>query len=281
MRRLLILLAALAGLCGQPAFAWGEYGHRTVAAIAMANISPATRARIRTLLRAEPQLGTPDCPVRSLEDAAVWPDCLRGESWRWAYTFPWHYQNEPVCADFDIKRNCANGNCVTPQIERNRRILATPGLPVGERLMALAFLAHFVGDVHQPLHVGENEDLGGNKVGASYGIAPGRNLHAIWDGALAERAISSAEPPLARRYSPAERAELATGTIEDWARESWQMSRDFLYPTAFGGKVPCGDRNPAAIVWTDEAITAALPLIDRRMEQAGLRLARMLDETLG
>ncbi|WP_091143886.1 S1/P1 nuclease [Novosphingobium sp. CF614] len=280
LRGIVLLLGMLAGLWSAPAFAWGAYGHRTVAAIAMENVSPRTRTRIGGLLRAERDLVTPACPVKSLEDASVWPDCIRGEGWRWAYTFPWHYQNIRVCAPFDIKANCANGSCVSAQIERNARLLADRRLPVGERLEALAFLVHLIGDLHQPLHVGENEDLGGNKVKADYGIAPGGNLHAIWDGAQAERAISSARPSLARRYSAAEKTRLATGTVEDWARESWQVSRDFLYPAAFG-KLPCGKKEADKIVWTEAAIEQAIPIVDERVERAGLRLARMLDEALG
>src|SRR3546814_1227841 len=76
-----------------------------------------------------------------------------------------------------------------------------------DRLKALVFLIHFVGDLHQPLHAGEKGDAGGNKVNAAYGIyAPPRlNLHSVWDGLLAERAIST-PPSIVRRYSAAEKA---------------------------------------------------------------------------
>ncbi len=282
-----LLGAAFAGLLlliatNSPALAWGEYGHRTTAEIALANTTPATRAQINALMRAETSLGTPACPVNTLADAAVWPDCLRGESWRWAYTFSWHYQTQPVCKAFDIRGNCAGGNCITAQIERSRRVLADRRLPAAQRLEALAFLAHFVGDLHMPLHSGDNEDLGGNRVEAQYGIAPGRNLHAIWDGPLAERAISSAAPPLIRRYDPAERGAIATGGIEDWARESWQAARDLAYARAFD-RDPCaeGEADPAMITYADDDIEASIPLLQQRITQAGLRLAKLLDETLG
>lgn len=281
LRRFALLAALLASLWTAPVLAWSAFGHRTVAGIAMANVKPQTRARIAALLRAEGELATPQCRVKSLEDASVWPDCLRSEAWRWAYTFPWHYQNIAICKPFDIKANCANGTCVTAQIERNARLLADRRLPAGQRLQALAFLAHFVGDLHQPLHVGENEDLGGNKVKADYGVAGGLNLHGIWDGQQAERAISSARPALVRRYSDAEKARLGGGTVQDWALESWQVSKDFLYPEAFGGKIPCDVKEPDKIVWTDAAIEKAIPIVEERIERAGIRLAEMLDKALG
>jgi hypothetical protein len=285
IRRLALLVAALAAAWCAPALAWGAYGHRTVAAIALANVTPATRARIAALLKNERELGTPKCRVRSLEDAAVWPDCIKGENWRWGFMSPWHYQDEPVCGTFDIKADCANGNCVTAQIERNRRILSDRTLPATQRLEALILVTHFVGDIHQPLHGADNHDQGGNAVKTSYGIAPGWNLHSIWDTALAERAISSAQPPLVRRYDAAERAALGGGKPEDWLRESWQIARDFLYPQAFGGKVPCAKdgegEEPKQTTWPEPAIEASLPIVEKRVEQAGLRLAAMLDAALG
>lgn len=290
MRKILITLAAMSALLSTPALAWGKLGHQTIGAIAMANAKPATRAAIRELLRHERQLDTPQCRMTTIEDAAVWPDCIKGERWRWAYANSWHYHDQPVCGTFDLKANCRDGNCATAQIERDARLLANRKLAPVLRLEALSFLVHFVGDVHQPLHVGENEDAGANSVKADYGIAPGRNLHSIWDGVLAERAITSARPALVRVYTPQETTRLATGNLEDWERESWQISRDFLYPMAFGGKLPChvepaqvqegAPAQPSKVVWSNEAIEQAVPVIDERIERAGLRLAKMLDKAL-
>lgn len=280
IRRLIALLALFAPFLTQPAFAWGEYGHHTVASIAYANVTPRTRAQIVALLKAEKGLGTPYCRVRSIEEASYWPDCIRREPWRWAYSFPWHYQTEPVCKAFDPKANCANGNCVSGQIERTRKILADKTIPAAQRLEALAFLVHFTGDIHMPLHSGDNNDAGGNGVKAVYGIAPVWNLHGLWDGQQAERAISSANPPLVRRYSPAEKAQFGSGLVADWGRESWELARQ-VYIRAFG-RDPCdGQPAPEKIVWSNAAIEASVPDAQRRITQGGLRLARMLDEALG
>ena len=280
MRALVAAVLALFALWSAPALAWWDYGHHTIASVAMANVRPGTRAEIARLLKAERALGTPDCPVRSLEDAAYWPDCLRKQSWRWAYTFPWHYQTAPICQPFDPKANCANGNCVSAQIERNRRVLADRSLPAAQRLEALAFLAHFTGDIHMPLHSGDNADGGGNGARAAYGAADGTNLHSIWDGYQAERSISSARPSLVRRYSAAERADLAGGTVADWGRESWQLART-IYARAFGRDDPCsGGALPKHTVWSNAAIEQSVPDARARIVQGGLRLARLLDEAL-
>jgi len=97
----LAIVLALVVMLPAPAHAWGFYAHRKTAAIAEANVSPQVRAKIARLIRSEPALGTPECPLKSLEDAAVWADCIRGEGWRWGYTAAWHYRTAPVCQAFN------------------------------------------------------------------------------------------------------------------------------------------------------------------------------------
>ncbi len=273
--RLVAVLLALA--VPQSAQAWGYYGHETTARIALANVEPQTRARLARLFAYERELGTPNCRLGNLAQASTWPDCLRGEGWRWGYTFAWHYQTEPVSEPYDARKNCAGGSCVSAQIERNHRLLADERQPGNVRLEALAFMVHFAGDIHMPLHSGDNDDRGGNDIDATYGIAPGRNLHSVWDGVLAERAITSAQPPLVRRYSADERAELAGGGPADWGRESWELARGFVYPNALGRPLAEGEKSPEAATLTQEAIAAAVPVVERRIVQAGLRIAALLD----
>lgn len=274
---ILRVIAALAVLAAPgPAVAWGYFGHETTARIALANVSPQTRAALARLYRHERGLGTPRCRLRSLESASTWPDCLRGEGWRWGYTFAWHYQTEPIGEPYDASKNCSGGACVSAQITRNHRILSDESLPGNVRLAALAFMVHFAGDIHMPLHSGDNEDRGGNELETSYGIAPGLNLHSVWDSALAERAISAADPPPMRRYSAEERTALAGGGPADWGRESWELARGFVYANALGRAPVAGEKPPEAAL-TQDAIIAAVPVAERRIVQAGLRIAALLE----
>ena len=270
------LALLLTALLPASASAWGYYGHRTTAEIALANVTPETRAAIARLIAHQKKLGTPECRMSDLADAATWPDCLRGTYWRWSYTFAWHYRTAPVCEAYDATKHCAGGNCVTAQIERNFRILSDESLPANVRLEALAFMVHFAGDVHMPLHSGDKDDRGGNDRVTDYGIVPDRNLHSIWDSALAERAITAADPPLVRRYSAREKAALAGGDPAGWGRESWQIARDFIYPNAFDRGACEGDL-PGETALTQDDIVAAVPVVERRVTQAGLRIANLLD----
>ena len=278
IRSLCALFAAAAFLLPAPALAWGEYGHRTVAAIAMDNVSPNSRTVIRRLLKSAPLLGTPDCALRSIGDASVWPDCIRRDRDRWGYTSPWHYQNVDICQPFALKPNCPDGNCAYAQVERNMKILSNKTLPDNVRLEALAFLVHFTGDLHQPMHAGDRHDRGGNDVKADYGIIPGLNLHWVWDGPLAERAIST-PPALVRRYSAAEKAVIDQGTPEDWSREAWEASRDIAYSRALDGD-PCGPKPEDPVVIDEADVAASADTLRLQIERAGLRLADMLDTAL-
>jgi len=289
--RTLLILALLAAPA--PALAWGDYAHRMTARIAMAQLAPAARAEVRRLLRAEAGLDTPDCRLTSIEDASVWPDCVRARYRdRFAFSAPWHYQNISVCTPFDIGAKCDNGDCVTAQIPAQQAILADRTRPARERLQALSFLVHFVGDMHQPLHLGDKDDLGGNNVRAAYGVkAPERmNLHRIWDSDLAERALT--EPPAIspRSVTPAQRrawtgAEATPMLVAGWARESWELSRTVAYPELKDHPdscpVPAKDkRNLPRGTVTADYIAAATPGVRDQVAKAGTRIALLLNRAL-
>lgn len=277
-RLLMIALLALPA----PALAWGDYGHRITAAIAEANLSPKARANMNALFRAEKLLGTPDCPLRTIADASVWADCIRRDDLRWGYTAPWHYVNMDICQPFDLKANCANGNCVGAQVTRNATLLGDNSLPAHVRLEALAWLVHAMGDMHQPLHSGDRGDLGGNRTSAAYGIVEGRmNLHRLWDTPIAERAITQG-PQMVRKYTAEERAPLLTGSVDDWALETWSITRDVVYPVAQHGPA-CGPMlkpgERARI--TDGDIETLIPVVRQQVLRAGLRLADAIERALG
>jgi hypothetical protein len=282
LRFLLPLFALLGALTASPAVAYWDYGHATVARIALAEVRPETRRAVLALLRDTPLLETPTCPARTIAAAASWADCIKSLGPRFSYASIWHFQDVEICAPYDLKTPCRDGNCVSAQIERDVKLLKDRTVPRRERVMALLFLIHFMGDLHQPLHGADAHDDGGNKVSASYGAASGRiNLHKIWDGYLAERAIST--PPagaagLLSSVTAADRAAMAAGNVADWSRESWDVARTVTYASVVGD--PCA-ATPRRAVLDNAGITAAIPVVRREVLRGGLRLARLLDEALG
>jgi len=273
-------LAAGIGLSA-PASAYWEYGHETVGEIAMANVRTATRRAVKRLLANSAALGTPECPASTIESASTWADCIKklkdadGKP-RFGYAFGWHFQDVNICQPFSLIEPCKDGTCVSAQITRDVATLRNRHASRKDKVQALVFLIHFVGDLHQPLHAGEKNDKGGNDIAATYGrySPPHFNLHSIWDGPLAERAITTG-PALVRRYSPATRARVAAGTVTDWSRESWQVAHDVVYATALKGD-PCAP-NPASVTLDDATIASLVPAARRQVERGGLRLAKLLD----
>lgn len=276
-------LLALALLISSPAAAWWDYGHETVARIAWLEASPRTRAEVSRLLRHQYLLGTPNCPARTIGQAAIWPDCIKQLGGRFRHASPWHYQNIDICRPFDLAAACAGGACLSAQIARQRARLADRSAPVRDRLLALAFLAHLIGDLHQPLQIGDRGDRGGNDLQIAYGVIGGRtNLDQILDGYVAERAIS-ASPAGARgllsEIDRAERRAERAGSVADWARQSWELSRVHAYGIAFAD--PCAPHSAPRPAVTEVDTRRLIPILRRQIARAGIRLARLLDEALG
>jgi hypothetical protein len=279
-----LLAALLIAFLPSRALAWGEYGHRLTASIAWHYLTPAARAEVRRLLAKERLVETPGCELSTIQDASVWPDCIRAMGDRFSYTAPWHYQNIHVCKPFDVEANCPNDNCVSAQVERHARLLANPELPDREKLMSLAFLVHFVGDMHQPLHAGDAADLGGNRVRAAYGVkAPERmNLHRIWDSDLAERSLS--EPPgnaegLIAEITAEQAVAWVQGGVADWMKEAWAASGQYAYGKLDGVNV-C-EAPPRERVMVDERyIAETRAKVREQAKKAGVRLALMLNAAL-
>jgi hypothetical protein len=281
-KRFFVLLAPMALLLlPSPAAAFWEYGHESIATIALHEVSPVTRREIARLLAHAHELQTPACKARTIEQASVWPDCITTLGERFSYAFPWHYQNVNICKPFDTKAPCADGNCVSAQIARNKKLLADRSVPVRERLMALAFLVHFMGDIHQPLHAGDRGDRGGNDFKADYGAIRKSNIHTIWDGLLADRAIS--QPPggalgILGEVSAAERSAYRQGSLADWGKDSWQAAHDFAYGSLMAD--PCGPLPATRPVMSEEIIRKLVPVLRLQVAKGGIRLARLLDEAL-
>ncbi|MCX7267528.1 MAG: S1/P1 nuclease, partial [Sphingomonadales bacterium] len=146
------------------------------------------------------------------------------------------------------------------------------------RLEALAFLVHFVGDIHQPLHAGDHADRGGNDLKTTYGVMPGYNLHSVWDGLLADRALSAA-PAIVRTFAPAEKAAVDQGNVRLWSEENWAISKDIAYPRAVDGD-PCGAKPTAPVVIDEDDVTASRAALRQQVERGGIRLARVLEQAL-
>ncbi len=274
-------LTLLLGMAA-PAYGWGDYAHRLTGRIAMTELTPAARAELEALLARNGSLGTPECPMRSLADAAAWPDCIRGLGTRYGFAVRWHYQNIARCRPFDITAGCTNGDCLTHQLNRQLALLADRNQPAQVRLEALGFAAHLTGDLHQPLHVSDSGDRGGNETRVRFGIDPQavQSLHRIWDRELSERALTDVPVVTPATFSAAQRARWRGGTIADWVAASWALSSTNVY-----GKLPalaavCNAPTARPVAVGDAYYRANAALIRAQIGRAGVRLGALLNAAL-
>jgi hypothetical protein len=262
-RWFLTLAVAWCGLATSihPAFGWGRMGHRVAGRLAETRLSPAAHAAVRDLLE----------PGESLADASTWADDYRRE---FPKSGPWHYVNVPIDEPCYDDRYCPPEGCVVCKIKEFRQVLADRAAPREDRRKALLFLAHFVQDMHQPLHVGQRGDRGGNDLQLRF-FNRGSNLHRIWDSELLEHAYGS-EDVLFRHLEAATTPGLlelwSQGTVEEWASESlneaWRAYRN-----------PCTnvELQPGAKLGR-EYQEIHLPIARMRVHQAAVRLAAILNE---
>jgi hypothetical protein len=173
MRYLKTLVLVLSSVVALDALAWGADAHRLIAELAERQLMPSTRAEVDRLLSLE--------PGASMVSVSTWADEIRRP-----VTAPLHYVNLPEddCT-YVRKRDCESGGCLVEAINEQAGILKSNASDV-ERLVALKFLIHLVGDVHQPLHAGLARDKGGNLFQVR-AFGRGSNLHAVWDSELIRR----------------------------------------------------------------------------------------------
>ena len=161
------------------AWAWFAQGHEIVAIIAADNLTPTARSHIAQILGVPADTGSVE---KAMAAASIRPDTEFREEDR--STAPWHYID--ICLQdkqTDLRARCSQGNCVTAKIDEYARRLRDGNYDKWGAAGDLAFLIHFVGDIHQPLHTTTNADRGGTC--QQVNVAPAeKNLHYAWDDAV-------------------------------------------------------------------------------------------------
>lgn len=236
---------------------WYDEGHRLVARLAESRLTPRAAAAIHELLSGE-----------SLAAASSWADQIRGQR---RETAPLHYVNIPLGSDaYRPERDCPGGRCIIAAIERDRLILADSSAGPARRAEALRFLVHFIGDLHQPLHVASDGDRGGNDRHVTL-LGRSRNLHEVWDGELLDVdgvSESGTFEELRRTMRSLDLTALERGTVVDWAMEGHRIAAEHAY------------RLPRDGALGRPYVRLNRPRVDRALIAAGVRLALVLNQAL-
>ncbi len=262
--RYLISLAVGAAILwpSPPALGWSGDGHRIVCAIAWSELSPHARASVKATLDIETR--------EQFADSCSWADEYRDKH---PETAAWHSITVPMAATaIDVRRDCAGPNsCVVAQIDAQKKALGMGGSGADS---ALKFVAHLVGDLHQPLNVGHAEDRHGTEIkGRFYGRET--NLHAVWDGGMIARSGETWQgmvKELEGGITPTERAIWIASSPVDWANESLAiaLAQSTYYSERFND-----------FQFGPNYELLELPVVTDRLSRAGVRLGHILNEVLG
>jgi nuclease S1 len=195
----------------------------------------------------------------------------------------------PLCGRSSYARYCRDGRCASAQLARQIEILRDPSEPLASRNEALKWVVHLMGDIHQPLHAADHGDQGGNRVEVSFFGARDNapygtlRLHTVWDIQILERLVADRGGEAGIVAAPlggGREAQWERGSIADWMRESHDLAATVVYPALPVG-FACARRIEGVVSLDEAYYRRAAPVVEEQIRKAGLRLARVLNETLG
>jgi hypothetical protein len=260
LKKTVVLFLLFLAMC-PASFGWGHEGHQIIATVAEDHLDETTKVMIQSLLG-----------NNHLYSIASWADEVRRER---PDTKGWHYVDISLGGKYDTRRDCAPPeSCVVAKINDFLRVLTDKNAPRDQRAEALKFIVHFVGDIHQPLHaVGEAKGGNGVRVRFLGDDQCGRyecNLHGVWDTSMILHAGMNRPEYSQHLEELIQSQKLGSGdggTPEQWANDSARL----------GGTAWVAD----GANLDEQYYQREIKVVDRQMALAGLRLAKLLNDSIG
>ena len=281
-----VIFVILFSFIANMAYSWGKNGHRIIAAICEMYMDENAKQEMKKIIG-------PDY----LAELANWPDYVRSEK-GWKFADPWHYTTVNVgqttmdvrnkysedqnindaMEAIDLMANILRGNQeATAWLEAKMDKTGAKPLRGSTKATALAFLAHLVGDIHMPLHVGKNRDRGGNNITVLY-FDERTNIHSAWDTKMVEHEqLSYTEfAHFINKATVQEVAAWQDASVDDWADESIELRED-IYNNIYNYT----DRETGLPSFSWQYQHDYIPHLKNRLLKSGIRLAGILNELLG
>lgn len=254
-------ILGLSHLC----FGFAANGHHIVAFVSEQELTTPTRLALRNLL-----------PNETLVEVSTWADAERERN---RATSPWHYVDYNITTG-KIEAEYSQQPNILDAISSNSAALRS-AQSTETRQRALKFIVHFIGDLHQPLHCADNNDSGGNKTQVLLNGEQTR-LHRVWDGPVVDcmladkysgKSLQEVAALLHAKYLP-RRDEILSGTVENWARESFEVAKNHVYRLPH----PAAEGQPYPI--DEDYLTKSEAIVEEQLAKAGFRLAHLLNTLL-
>jgi S1/P1 Nuclease len=273
-----------------PVLAWGDEGHAVVALVAQSFLDPSVRRKASALLAAD----TDSLTAHDIAAEATWADKFRDSNRDGARerTHRWHFVDIEI-TDPNLNQACFGhppvpsgtpaslgpaNDCVIDKIQEFADELASPATDPEEQIVALKFLLHFVGDLHQPLHASDDNDRGGNGKRVSAAGFKAGNLHHFWDTVFVEQLepnANSIASDLIGHITENQVRDWSQGGPSDWAEDSFTVAQDDVY-----GQLPTPNARGTYRL-PDDYVAMATQDVAIQLSKAGVRLAFMLNRALG
>jgi hypothetical protein len=261
MRKILFITILFVGfVLPRELSAWSTTGHRVIAQIAGKNIKSKTKKKIDKLLNGYP-----------MAYWANWPDFIKSDTTgQWKHTHIWHFVNAPEGLSkqdyINHIKNISQEN-IYSEIPKLEAILKNKKSSDDDKRTALYFLVHLMGDAHQPMHAGREEDLGGNKISVTWFKNP-TNIHSVWDSKIIDNeGYSYTEyAKILNSIKKKEKRQLQVGTLDDWMYDTYVLANDIYANIKNGDELSYGYSYKYKYV------------MELQLQRGGLRLAKILDE---
>ena len=250
----LFFFCAQLGFSNASAIFWGKTGHRVVGQVAEDHLSKKAKRAIKKILDGE-----------SLALVSTYGDEIKSDRRYWSFG-PWHYVNFSFDKKYGEEAPNKAGDLIIG-INKCISVLKDKNTSKKDKAFYLRMLVHFIGDLHQPLHVGRGEDRGGNDIQVQW-FGNGSNLHRVWDSDMIDNfgmsytELSSNLPELSKETKKA----IEQGSILDWVYESQSLAKK-VYTSA-----KSGDELRYRYMY-DHFSTVKIQL-----NKGGIRLAKILED---
>ncbi len=257
MKKILFLLLLSVQFSFGNSILWSKTGHRVIGKVAQEELNGKARRAIKELLDGQ-----------NLASISNFADEIKADRSFRKFS-AWHYVNFPADKEYSDVEPSPNGDLVVG-IQKCIEIVKNKSSSKTDKVFYLKMLIHFIGDLHQPMHIGRLEDKGGNDIQLQW-FGRSSNLHRVWDTnmindyGMSYSELANSLPELNRN----ERKAIQQGTILNWVEESQDVANQLYESVEVGEKLAYG----YSYTWWGT--------VETQLQKGGLRLAKVLNDIFG